>query len=85
MTRDEAVRCFCNWFDDGCVGNIMFYRSPRANNVDCVVEETIKLREFEAAERGDVERVFNVLQAERIELYRNGTGEPDRVKVIRRG
>jgi hypothetical protein len=84
MTRSEAIKCFEKWFDDGCVGNLTYFRSPRAASVDAVIEETIKLREFSDDDRRKVEDVFNVLSSEKVEMYRDRDGYPDRVKVVRR-
>lgn len=85
MTRDEAIRCFCQWFDDGCVGNLVMFRSPRSSHVDCVIEETIKLREFAKEDQKLVLSVFDILDSEKVEMFRDKFGNPDRVKVIRRG
>lgn len=84
MTRKEAIECFTKWFDAGCVGNLTYYRSPRAAHVDAVIEETIKLREFSNDDRHKVEDVFEILSSEKVEMYRDGNGYPDRVKVVRR-
>ena len=84
MTRSEAILCFEKWFDNGCVGNITYYRSPRAASVDAVIEETIKLGEFSSTDRKKVEDVFEVLSSEKVEMYRDRNGYPDRVKVVRR-
>jgi hypothetical protein len=84
MTRDEAIACLAQWFDDNCVGNITFFRSPRANHADAVVEETIKLREFSRPDREAVEAVFDAFESEKMEFYRDREGYPDRIKVIRR-
>jgi hypothetical protein len=84
MTRKEAVEHFCQWFDDGCIGNVFYFRSPRAAHVDSVVEETVKLKEFDMATRDAVERVFDLLDAEKMEFFRNRDGNPDRVKFTRR-
>ena len=84
MTRTEAIECFTRWFDNDCVGNITFFRSPRAKHVDAVVEETIKMREFSREDVELVNGVFDALQSEKMEFYRDKDGYPDRVKVIRR-
>ena len=84
MTRSEAIRCFEKWFDSGCVGNIMFFKSPNANKCDAVSEETIKLWEMSAGDKAKVEAVFAALDAEKLEFFKDGRGRPDRVKVTGR-
>lgn len=84
MTRNEAIECFRRWIDDGCVGNIRFFRAPRANHVDAVVEETIKMREFSEEDKNQITLVFDALESEKMEFYRDKDGYPDRVKIVRR-
>lgn len=84
MTRKEAVEHFCQWFDDGCIGNVFYFRAPRASRVDSVIEETVKLKEFDAETRSAVEQVFDLLDAEKMEFFRGKDGYPDRVKFTRR-
>jgi hypothetical protein len=73
------------WFNEGGVGNIVIFRSPRASQVDCIYEETIKLFELDRDARGLVEAVFELFDAEKMEFYRSPHGDPDRIKVTRRG
>jgi len=73
------------WFADGGVGNLVVFRSPRSQFVDCIYEETIKLFELDRDARALVEAVFEFFDAEKMEFYRNSDGDPDRVKVTRRG
>ena len=84
MTRDEGVKALTDWFDDGCVGNITFFRSPFNRSMDAVIEETIKLREMDNDTEDVVRSVFHRLDSEKVTLYKDKHGQPDRVKVIRR-
>ncbi|MBU1778019.1 MAG: hypothetical protein KJ899_15445 [Gammaproteobacteria bacterium] len=81
---DEMVKELIEWFEDG-VGNVTIFRAPRAQHVDCVYEETIKLFELDREIRGLVEAVFEVFDADKMEFFRNGNGDPDRVRITRRG
>ena len=81
---EEMVKELNEWFEDG-VGNVTIFRAPRAQNVDCVYEETIKLFELDREIRGLVEAVFEVFDADKMEFFRNGEGDPDRVRITRRG
>lgn len=84
-TLEEQIEDLREWFEDGCVGNVIVFRSPRASLVDSIVEETIKLNELDRDARALVEQVFALFDCERMEFFRNGKGDPDRVKVVRRG
>lgn len=83
-TLSQLFSTIQTWYDDDCVGNIVVFRAPRSQNVDVVGEQTIKLREMDKETRETVWRVFDLLDAERIELYKDKDGRPDRVKVVRR-
>ena len=83
-TLDEMIREIEDWFDDGGVGNILIFRSPHANHVDRVYEETIKLHEMDTPTRALVEQVFELFDSERMEFFRDKQGYPDRVKITRR-
>jgi len=83
-TLEAAIKDIEEWFVDG-VGNITIFKAPRAQHVDCVYEETIKLFELDRDARSLVEAVFEFFDAERMEFYRNGSGDPDRLKIVRRG
>jgi hypothetical protein len=74
-----------DWYNNGGVGNVLMFRSPRASQVDCIYEETIKLFELDRESRGLVDAVFEVFDAEKMEFYRSPNGQPDRVKITRRG
>jgi len=83
-TLTQLFSTIQEWYDDDCVGNIIVFRAPRSQNVDIVGEQTIKLREMDKETRETVWLVFDLLDAERIELYKDKDGRPDRVKVVRR-
>lgn len=84
-TLVEMIKDIEEWFELGGVGNIVIFRSPRANYVDSIYEETIKLFEMDHEAQELVRRVFDLFGAEKMEFFRNSDGDPDRVKVIRRG
>lgn len=84
-TIDEQIEDLRDWFDDGCVGNMTIFRSPRAKHVDSIIEETIKLGEMDTPTRALVEQVFELFDTERMEFFRDKDGYPDRVKIVRRG
>lgn len=81
---DEAVKDIVEWNEDGCVGNLILFSAPRSQNVDIIAEQTIKLREMDRETRDAIHNVFDLLDSERIELFRDKDGYPDRAKVIRR-
>lgn len=82
---ESMIKDIEEWYEDGCVGNVTVFRSPKAKYVDAIYEETIKLFELDRESRDLVEKVFDIFGAERMEFYRNSDGEPDRVKIVRRG
>ena len=82
-TRDEAHATLDKWFDSGCVGNLIFYRAPRAHMVDAIVEQVVKAREMEAEVRRHFERFMELMDVEKGEVFRDREGRPDRVKLVR--
>ena len=83
-TLEEATKIIHGWHKDGCVGNLMIFRAPRSRNVDVVGEQTIKLRELDQETQGTIRKLFSLLDSEKIELFRDSDGYPDRAKIIRR-
>lgn len=83
-TLKEAIDTVEDWHGEGCVGNIILFRAPRSQNVDIVGEQTIKLRELDRETSGIVVKLFSLLDSEKIELFRDKDGYPDRVKVLKR-
>lgn len=84
-TIDQQIKELQEWYDEGSVGSIVIFRSPRANYVDSIVEETIKLHELDSSARALIESVFELFDTERMEFFRDKDGYPDRVKIVRRG
>lgn len=83
-TLDKTVSAIREWFDEGCVGNLVVFRAPKSQMLDMIGEQTIKLREMDDQTREAVFTVFDLLDSEKIELFRDKDGRPDRVRVIRR-
>jgi hypothetical protein len=84
LTKEEALEEFEEWIDSDDVGNVIWFKSPRAKHVDRVYEQVIKMREFDTPTRALIEQVFELLDSERMEFFRDGQGYADRVKVTRR-
>ena len=83
MTKAEAHAALDAWFQQDFVGNIYFFRAPRASTVDCFIEQTVKLREMPAAEASAFIDIFQAFNFSTAELARNKKGEPDRIKMVR--
>ena len=83
-TFDEISVLVRQWHSGGCVGNLTIFKAPRTDMMDAVGEQVIKLREMDQEARDAVSRVFDLFESERVELYRDKDGYPDRVKIIRR-
>jgi hypothetical protein len=72
------------WHNNDCVGNLTIFRAPRSEMVDVVGEQVIKLREMDQEAHDAVCKVFDLFDSERVELFRDKEGYPDRIKIIRR-
>ena len=72
------------WYSDGAVGNLTVFRAPRSRSVDVICEEVIKLREMDRETQAAVNKVFDLFQSEKVEMFLDKNGYPDRVKVVRR-
>jgi len=83
-TLENALELISNWHNEGCVGNLTVFHAPRSQNVDIIGEQTIKMRELDKEVRDLIHRLFSLLDSEKIELFRDKDGYPDRVKVIKR-
>jgi len=81
---EEAHDRLDQWFEDGCVGNIFFYRFPGGSEVGCFLEETVKLREMKSSDRADLEKACAHWRFERAEIFHDKDYNLDRVKFIRR-
>jgi hypothetical protein len=83
-TKQEVHDLIDQWWEDTIVGNLILYRAPGANVVECILEEVIKIREMEAHVSVAFECLMDGLGAERGEIFRDKNGKPDRVKITRR-
>ena len=83
-TLEQILDSVRRWHADDCVGNVTLFRAPRSQNMDMIGEQTIKLREMDEEVKTAVRKVFSLLDAEKIEMFRDKDGYPDRVKVMRR-
>ena len=83
-TLEQGLESIRSWYRDECVGNLVIFRAPRSQNIDIVGEQTVKLREMDKETQAAVWKVFDLFDSERVELFRDKDGRPDRVKVIRR-
>lgn len=82
-TRAEAHAALDRWIDEDIVGNLLYFRAPHSDRVDCVSESTIKAREMDEQTR---KAFFTLMDrfpnASRGEFFRNAKGEPDRIKEV---
>jgi hypothetical protein len=81
-TLDEAVESLKRWYDEGMVGNITFFRAPRAEHVGCIVEQTVKYYEMPPKLRNAFAQFCNTIDVDRGEFWRDRDGSPDRVKIV---
>ena len=82
-TLEQAKKCLEDWFNDGAVGNIIFYHSPGSGFVEVLVERVVKCREMDGVVKRAFEMFMDELGVERGEVFRNKEGKPDRIKVTR--
>jgi hypothetical protein len=82
-TREEAHATLDEWFESGCVGNLIFYRAPRANHVDAIVEQVVKIFEMEEVVRDAFTTFMRLMGVQRGEVHCDKDGNPDRVKLTR--
>ena len=83
-TKQDVHDLIDQWWEDDIVGNLILYRAPGAEKVDCILEQVVKSREMEAHVRVAFECLMDELGIERGEVRRNTKGEPDLVKLTRR-
>lgn len=79
----EAHEALDRWFEEGTVGNIIFYRPPGGSEVDCILEQTIKTREMDEATAASFEVMVKRLGAEKGSFWTNRDGEADRVTITK--
>ena len=84
MSIDAAHKELQKWYDNGCVGNITIFRSPRATYVDMVFDETIKMKEMDSEVRDLVRDVIGHFGGDKVTLFTDKNGYADRANVIRR-
>jgi hypothetical protein len=82
-TQAEAHATLDQWFDAGCVGNLIFYRAPRASHVDAIVEQVVKAHEMDQVTHDAFVTFMELGGVQRGEVYRDKDGKPDRVKLVR--
>lgn len=84
MTIEKCHEELQRWYDGNCVGNLVIFRAPKSDYVDMIGESTVKLFEMDEETKESVRKTFDLLDSEKIELFRDRNGYPDRAKVIRR-
>jgi hypothetical protein len=84
LTIEKAHTEIQRWYDNGCVGNLTIFRAPKSDYVDIIGEETVKLFEMDDETKAAVRKTFELLDSEKIELFRDRNGYPDRARVVRR-
>ena len=82
-TRSEIHRLLDKWWDDKCVGNLIFYRAPNSDYAEAIIEKVVKAREMPPTTRAAFEMFMDDLGVERGEIVRDKDGAPDRVKLTR--
>ena len=82
-TLEQAKQCLEDWFNEGAVGNMIFYHSPGSEFVDVLVERVVKCREMPVPTADAFCEFMDDLGMERGEVYRGKDGRPDRVKMTR--
>ena len=83
-TKQEVHDLIDQWWDEDIVGNLILYRAPGAQVVDCILEQVVKAKEMEAHVQVAFECMMDDLGIERGEVRRNVNGKPDLVKLTRR-
>ena len=83
-TVEEAHEALDEWFADGLIGNVIFYRAPNSQGCEVIIEQVVKVREMEPTTRAAFGMFMDDLGIERGEVVRDKDGNPDRVKLTRR-
>ena len=83
-TEKECLDVLREWFSDGLVGNIIFYRSPHSDGAEAIIEQVVKVREMKPTTRAAFGMLMDDLGVERGEVFRDKDGNPDRIKLTRR-
>ena len=82
-TQDEAHATLDKWFESGCVGNLIFYRAPRAKHVDAIVEQVVKTFEMDQASQDAFVTFMRLMDVQKGEVHCDKDGNPDRIKLTR--
>ncbi len=84
MSIEKAHAELQAWYDDDCVGNLKIFRAPRSGYVDMIGEQTIKMKEMDREQRASMVAIFDSLDSEQMEIFKDKHGNPDRAKTVRR-
>lgn len=82
-TQDEAHATLDKWFDSGCVGNLIFYRAPKAKHVDAIVEQVVKIFEMDEVAADAFSTFMRLMNVQKGEVHCDKDGNPDRIKLTR--
>jgi len=82
-TLEQAKKCLEEWFNEGAVGNIIFYHSPGSKFIDVIMERVVKCREMPPHINSAFCEFMDEMQIERGEVFRGKDGKPDRIKITR--
>lgn len=83
-TIEDAHRILDDWFNAGCVGNLVVFRGPQRNSVELINEETRKLRDVGPETKQMVTELFAKLGASKVEIRSGKDGAADNFKTTRR-
>lgn len=82
-TITQAHEYLDKWFNEGTVGNIIFYHAPGGKFVEILEETVVKAREMDTDTQVAFEHLMASLNTQRGEVVCGKDGRPDRVKIIR--
>ena len=82
-TIEQAHKYLNEWFENGTVGNIIFYHAPGGRFVEILEETVVKCREMDADTQIAFEHLMSSLDIQRGEVVCGKDGKPDRVKITR--
>lgn len=83
-TIEDGQRILQDWFDAGCVGNLLFFRGPQRSSIEAIVEETRKLRDVGPGTQELINELFAKLGSSKIEIRSAKDGTADNFKSTRR-
>jgi len=82
ISLDDAHALLDEWYENGRVGNLVYFFAPQRGCVDVIIERTIKMRELGDEDRRTLDKAYRVLNAPRVEFRGNSDGL-DFVKITR--